>query len=99
MRHFSLPLRPMVVLMVVGVLSVASFAFANATTFSASIPNIGDGSTAVAGYDVTSVSFTLNADPASLTASPWLSTSTPQGPAPCRLSSWLAVAPGTSAPT
>ncbi len=64
MSLFSRPLHLIPVLGVIVALALfSSYAYANAVTFSASIPNMGDGSTAVAGYDVTSVSFTLNADP------------------------------------
>ena len=64
MSLFSRPLHLIPLLGVVVAIAVLStYAYANAVTFSASIPNMGDGSTAVAGYDVTSVSFTPNADP------------------------------------
>ena len=64
MSLFSRRLHLIPLLGVVVALAVLStYAYANAVRFSASIPNMGDGSTAVAGYDVTSVSFTLNADP------------------------------------
>ena len=64
MSLFSRPLRMVPLLGVIAALAIfSSYAYANAITFSASIPNMGDGSVAVAGYDVTSVSFTLNADP------------------------------------
>ncbi len=64
MSLFSRPLHLVPLLGVIAALAIfTSYAYANAITFSASIPNMGDGTAAVAGYDVTSVSFTLNADP------------------------------------
>jgi hypothetical protein len=66
MSLFSRPLHLIPLLGVIVALAVlSSYAYANAVTYSVSIPNMGDGSTAVAGYDVTALSFTLNGpDPA-----------------------------------
>jgi hypothetical protein len=44
-------------------LGLVTYAFANTVTFSASVPRAGDGSTAVSGFDVTGITFNLNADP------------------------------------
>lgn len=44
-------------------LSLVTYAFANTVTFSASAPRAGDGSTAVSGFDVTDITFNLNANP------------------------------------